>query len=80
MKSLFDLPERVQSKIEPCPTTGCWIWTAHIGRNGYGVIRWRGSLKKSHRVVYEELVMPIPNGLEMDHLCRNRPCCNPLHL
>lgn len=84
MKTLFDLPEKIQDRIMPCPTTGCWIWTGILSRSGYGRISTSASGKKryvsSHRVVYERLVGPIPHGLQIDHLCRNTSCCNPLHL
>jgi hypothetical protein len=55
---------------------GCWLWTAHVGRDGYG--RYRCSM--AHRVAYELLVGPIPEGLHIDHLCRVRNCVNPAHL
>lgn len=55
---------------------GCWNWTAALNAFGYG--RFRGLL--AHRVSYESLVGPIPDGLELDHLCRNRKCVRPEHL
>lgn len=54
----------------------CWIWTAAIDRGGYG----RYKHKAAHRVSYELLVGPIPQGLDLDHLCRVRACVNPSHL
>lgn len=59
--------------------TGCWNWTGGL-RRGYGTIAIDGKLLYSHRVAYEALVGPIPDGLQLDHLCRNRACCNPNHL
>ncbi len=62
------------------PDDGCWEWLG--GRNswGYGVSYENHRAQPAHRVVYERLVGPIPEGLELDHLCRNRACCNPGHL
>lgn len=56
--------------------TECWVWPGTIGNHGYGVVC--GQLV--HRMVFELLVGPIPEGLQLDHLCRNRPCANPHHL
>lgn len=63
--------------------TGCWLWTGAANLYSYGVI---GNGDRSdlvtlvHRAAYEDLVGPIPEGLDLDHLCRNRICCNPDHL
>ena len=59
---------------------GCWNWNSAIDDKGYGAIGWHGKQYKTHRVSYELLVGPIPDGLQLDHLCRNRACCNPEHL
>src|SRR5688572_4330660 len=73
--------DRVLSKV--AFDSGCWIFTGARHRFGYGLIGIgrRGAGKSAvHRVTYEALVGPIPEGMEIDHLCRNPPCCNPLHL
>lgn len=59
---------------------GCWLWTAGTTEWGYGSF-WTGERRvKAHRWSYEHLVGPIPEGLTLDHLCRNPPCVNPAHL
>lgn len=73
------LPERYWSKVQPVPS-GCWIWTAAKDQSGYGRFGVAGLAVVSHRVSYEALVGPIPDGLHVDHLCRNRACVNPEHL
>ena len=59
----------------------CWLWTGATDHDGYGAFALKGHRKaKAHRFAYEELVGPIPVGLVLDHLCRNKPCVNPSHL
>ena len=74
------LTERLASKIRRCWITGCWDWAAYRLYNGYGRYRLDGRIQYAHRVVYAALVGPIPPGLDIDHLCRNRGCVNPAHL
>ena len=69
--------ERFWSKVDK--TAGCWEWRA-CTQNGYGYFNLNGVATTAHRVSYEELVGPIPSGLTLDHLCRNRACVNPTHL
>lgn len=72
---------RVMSKVDKNGPNGCWLWTASIKAEGYGQVRRPdGRTGYAHRVVYELLVGPIPEGLELDHLCRVRACVNPEHL
>jgi hypothetical protein len=63
-------------------TEQCWNWTASVSDTGYGTIKHpaTGNCISVHRFVYEELVGEIPEGLTLDHLCRNRRCVNPAHL
>jgi len=60
--------------------TDCWVWLGAIVRGGYGQIRLDGKGQYVHRVMYELAKGAIPDGLEVDHLCRTRACCNPQHL
>ena len=64
--------------------TGCWFWTGSTTA-GYGLFttgsRVAGYTKHgAHRFAYELVVGPIPQGLHLDHLCRNTHCVNPAHL
>lgn len=62
---------------------GCWIWPGSRTVNGYGTVQKdapaRGVLL-THRVLYEYFIGEIPEGLQIDHLCRVRLCCNPVHM
>ncbi len=58
----------------------CWIWRGALNDGGYGVVRVQDRVVKAHRHVYELLCGPIPPGLTLDHLCRNRACVRPSHL
>lgn len=58
----------------------CWEWQAATFRGGYGCFYLDGRNLYAHRVSYEHFVGPIPVGLTLDHLCRNRSCVNPNHL
>ena len=60
--------------------TGCWVWQRARDMHGYGVIQVRGKALGAHRVAYEIVKGPIPEGLTIDHLCRTRACINPDHL
>lgn len=71
--------ERIEDKIVRSPT-GCWTWTGHTNGRGYGRIGVDGREQYVHRVAYELFVGPIPEGLEIDHLCKNTRCVNPAHL
>lgn len=82
------LDERFWEKVEHL-TDGCYRWTGSKSGTGYGRF-WNGEylggnhrrpiLVSAHRWSYERFVGPIPTGLEIDHLCRNRDCVNPTHL
>lgn len=74
-------PERFWSKVEVGHPLGCWRWTAALAANGYGRFGVAGNRTvQAHRFAYEQIMGPIPDGLYLDHLCRNRACVNPDHL
>lgn len=58
---------------------GCWEWAGHK-RGGYGRFTIKSRLLSAHRYSYELFRKPIPVGLQIDHLCRNKACVNPNHL
>lgn len=80
--------ERIWSRVDkqgPAPDSwpelgSCWLWTGTINVDGYGKVSFRLPCRLAHRVVYERLVGPIQDGLQLDHLCRVRNCVNPNHL
>lgn len=75
-----ELPARIKNKIAIVGT--CWEWQGSRSKLGYGRVNWGGHAvnRLVHRVIWELLVGPVPAGLELDHICRNPPCCNPWHL
>ena len=76
--------EYVKARIEVDPESGCWVWRLYKNHGGYGIANVREGGRKvtrrAHRLTYVALHGPVPEGLELDHLCRNRACCNPDHL
>lgn len=70
--------ERFWSKVNRTET--CWEWTAGKKPAGYGAFADGYTTVLAHRFAYQMLVGPVPPGLHLDHLCRNRACVNPDHL
>lgn len=64
-----------------CETAdGCWEWTGALSSGRYGCVGVDGTAWLTHRYAYTLAVGPIPDGLTIDHLCRNTVCGNPAHL
>jgi hypothetical protein len=74
------LPLELEYRIMPEPNSGCWLWIGGLTTNGYGKITHARKRFAVHRVVYKLTRGDINPALEIDHLCRNRCCCNPQHL
>ncbi len=67
-------------RYEPDPDTGCWVWQGHINRDGYGTLGINGKQLFAHVLTYKLRYGYIPHGYQVDHVCRNKACCNPEHL
>jgi hypothetical protein len=76
------ISERFSSRLEAQAETGCINFIGGIGKLGYGQLATGqpGERVYTHRYAYEQAKGPIPAGMVIDHLCRNRACCNPDHL
>lgn len=86
-----DPQERFWRKVDKCGPDGihsltsanlgpCWLWTSLTCAKGYGRFKVSDRHRQAHRLAYEWLAGPIPEGRELDHLCRVRNCVNPGHL
>jgi hypothetical protein len=83
-----DLLRRIFARVnfngpvpEHDPSLGnCWVCIRSVKPNGYASITYKGKTANVHRLAFVMLVGDIPDGLELDHLCRNRACIRPYHL
>jgi hypothetical protein len=74
-----DIYERFMRKVA-FDSLPCWRWTAEVARDGYARFSVEEQHRYAHRVGYELSVEKVPDGMQLDHLCRNRWCVNPDHL
>lgn len=72
--------QRFWSKVSRGSIEDCWLWQGTQNSTGYGEFKVNGRDEKAHRIAYELLRAPIPEGLHIDHLCRVPLCVNPWHL
>ncbi len=75
---------RFLEKVRVNPETGCWDWqgarsTRVNGETTYGNLKLNGRTVSAHQFAYETLIGPVPIGYELDHLCQNKGCANPVH-
>jgi hypothetical protein len=69
------------NKVEIKTEAECWPWLGNITTQGYGCFNFPVKQReRAHRLAYELVRGPIPDGKVTDHLCRNRACCNPYHI
>lgn len=75
-------PEEKYLVVDMGYKTPCWIWQFDADRNGYGSIRLPDSRQRiaAHKYFFQKVKGPVPNGLDLDHLCRIKSCVNPDHL
>ena len=71
--------DRIESRIERLPWSGCWLWTGAVNHNGYAVFDVGNTQVRVHRFLYEQRYGIIVKP-QLDHLCRVRCCVNPDHL
>jgi hypothetical protein len=77
---IVDIEKHLLDNCIPEPNSGCWIWEQGPLRDGYGRVYFDGKMRQAHRATYEHFVGAIPDGMQLDHLCRLRCCVNPDHL
>ena len=75
----YRFPDNLLRRLRVVPGSWCIEFTGSKV-NGYGQVRRNNRMVKAHRLAYELFVGPIPDGLQLDHLCRNRACVRPDHL
>lgn len=87
-----DVMTRIQARYA-VQENGCWLWTHQLNNKGYGLVSTGGGKRAAHVVLYELTVGPVPDGMELDHVCHNadpmcpgglacihRRCVNPAHM
>lgn len=76
----YGIQKRFIENIRINLQTGCWDWQGKLNRDGYGYFTTDRKWWSAHKFFYVYIVGEVTEGLELDHLCRNRKCVNPEHL
>ena len=83
----WPLLDHVRSRTVEDPNTSCWLWAGSLNRTGYNnTVAWPrylggdGKQRHAHALAWIAIKGPVPKGLELDHLCKDRRCCNGWHL
>lgn len=80
VRTALDIERDLLKGLDRSDPEGCWIWRGDTNSNGYGRLSYSGKKRYVHRWMYVLFVGLIPDGMEVDHLCKNRACANPSHL
>lgn len=82
MRAMRNLTDREAARFADHHTQDgeCWVWTGTRDRDWYGTFYFRGANRRAHRVSWYAMNGPIPDGMVINHTCRNRACVNPQHL
>jgi len=71
---------RFWSKVDLGDPFDCWVWDAALQTSGYGNFWMHNASHTAHKVAWVWEYGPVPEGMQLDHLCRERRCVNPDHL
>lgn len=77
------IKDRIHDSVNITDTgfdTPCWLWKKSLIWSGYAKTWYQGKTVAAHRLSYEVFIGPIPDGLQVDHLCKIKHCVNPEHL
>jgi hypothetical protein len=73
--------DRFFDQISPVSSwEACWRWTGWLSPDGYGRLKVNGKMERAHRAAFAFAYGFVPDGYEVDHLCKTRCCVNPAHL
>lgn len=71
-KAIAEYRNRFDARYTIDPVSGCWIWNRGMNGKGYGYMWMNGVTRQAYKIAYEFYIGPVPEGKELDHICRNR--------